>query len=204
MNTYLDLTAPLNNDTPVYPGDPPVRVTAGAQVAKDGYADSTVTFSTHSGTHIDAPMHMLESGKSLGAYGVKDFIGRGVLIDVRDGDFSKVTNANIAEGDIVLFWTDRTTDYHQQSYFESYPTMQADIAEYLVEKQIKMVGFDACSPDENEDFPNHKTLLAGSVLILENLTNLQDLEGKEFTVYALPLKLDVDGAPVRVVAEIQS
>jgi kynurenine formamidase len=47
-------------------------------------------------------------------------------------------------------------------------------------------------------------LLGGEVLIIENLANLDKLTGKEFTVYALPIKLDIDGAPARVIAEVKS
>ena len=70
-----------------------------------------------------------------------------------------------------------------------------------VEKKIKMLGVDMCSPDHSP-FPIHKILLANNILILENLTNLSDLENKEFKVHAFPIKLQIDGSPVRVVAEI--
>ena len=66
-----------------------------------------------------------------------------------------------------------------------------------------MVGVDAGSVDTMDDFPIHKILLAAQVLIIENLTNLNQLAGKDFRVYALPVKLDVDGAPARVIAEVE-
>jgi kynurenine formamidase len=65
-----------------------------------------------------------------------------------------------------------------------------------------MAGVDACSVDNQEGFPNHNTLLAGDVLPIENLTNLNGLVGKLFTVYALPLNIDLDGAPARVIARV--
>jgi len=64
-----------------------------------------------------------------------------------------------------------------------------------------MVGLDMCSPDR-PPFPVHKILLGGEILIIENLTNMEALEGKNFTIYAFPIKLQIDGAPVRVVAEV--
>jgi arylformamidase len=59
------------------------------------------------------------------------------------------------------------------------------------------------SPD-HEPFNVHKILLSAGVLIIENLTNLDELSGKEFTVYALPVKLQIDGAPARVIAQINN
>jgi len=92
--------------------------------------------------------------------------------------------------------------YHESVYFEDYPVISEEIAQYLVERKVKMVGVDAGSIDIADGFPIHKILLAGDVLIIENLTNLNQLIGKDFTVYALPIKLDVDGAPARVIAAV--
>jgi kynurenine formamidase len=63
-----------------------------------------------------------------------------------------------------------------------------------------MVGLDTGSVDTGDVFPIHKILLGGDVLIIENMTNLAPLAGKAFTVYALPLKLEVDGSPARAIA----
>lgn len=82
--------------------------------------------------------------------------------------------------------------------------MTEAIAKYMLAKGVKIVGLDTYSADQDKSFPIHKTLLTGEVLIIENLTNLAKLKGKEFKIYALPLKLEIDGAPARVVAEILS
>ena len=65
-----------------------------------------------------------------------------------------------------------------------------------------MIGMDMCSPDK-PPFPIHKILLGNDILIIENLTNLQQLSGKRFTVYAFPAKFQLDGALVRVVVEVK-
>jgi hypothetical protein len=78
-----------------------------------------------------------------------------------------------------------------------------EVAKYLVDAKVKMVGVDTCSVDNQDGFPIHKILLAGKVLIIENLTNLNQLTGKDFKVYALPLNLQIDGSPARVIAEIK-
>jgi len=93
-------------------------------------------------------------------------------------------------------------NYHEAIYFEDYPAMPVEIANYLVGKKVKMVGVDACSVDNKDGFPIHKILLSGNVLIIENLTNLSKLAGKNFKAYALPINLQIDGAPARVIAEV--
>ena len=92
--------------------------------------------------------------------------------------------------------------YHESIYFDNIPAMSEEVARYLVDSKVKMVGLDTGSADNREHYPIHKILLGGDVLIIENMTNLTQLAGKEFTVYALPLKLEVDGAPTRAIAEI--
>lgn len=201
---YVDLSVPINEKTPVYPGDPITKIEPAGIFDTDGYEDHYVSIGTHAGTHIDAPRHMVKNGKSLDEIPVEHFIGRGVYIKV-EGSFSLdvIKKANIQEGDIVLFHTGMSDVYHEPAYYNNYPAMTDEIGRYLVKKKVKMVGVDMCSVD-HEPFPVHRILLKDDVLIIENLTNLGVLEGKEFTITALPIKLQIDGAPTRVIAEIIS
>jgi len=199
----IDLSVALNEQTPIYPGDPATKIEPAGVLAKDGYCDHYISVGTHVGTHIDAPKHMLEGGASLDKTPIEQFVGRGCYVDVTDGNFDAVKNADIQTGDIVLLRTGMSDSYHEAVYFEDYPAMSDEIANYLVSKKVKMVGVDACSVDNKDGFPIHKILLAGNVLIIENLTNLSQLAGKNFRVYALPINLQIDGAPARVIAEVR-
>lgn len=124
-----------------------------------------------------------------------------MYVKVEDGkfDLGKIKNFGIREDDIVLFHTGLIDHYHEEGYFTDYPEMSEEIAQYLVEKKVKMVGFDSCGPD-HPPHKTHKVLFGGGVLIIENLANLAELAGRNFTVYALPIKLQVDGAPARAIA----
>lgn len=175
----VDLSVPLNEQTPIYPGDPATKIEPAGVLAKDGYCDHYISVGTHVGTHIDAPKHMLEGGSSLDQTPIEQFVGRGCYIDVTDGNFDAVRNADIQAGDIVLLHTGMSDKYDEAVYFEDYPAMSDEIANYLVSKKVKMVGVDACSVDNKDGFPIHKIILAGNVLIIENLTNLSKLAGKE-------------------------
>jgi len=197
---YIDLSVPINEQTPVYPGDPKTQIQATGSLENDGFQDHVVTLGTHVGTHMDAPAHMIPEGKTLDQYPVERFIGKGIIIKVdQKYNLDQIKKAPITRGGIVLFHTGFDKKYHSVEYFENYPVMPEDIAHYLVEKQVSIVGFDTCGPD-NGPFPMHKILLAGDVLIIENLTGLERLGG-EFEVIALPAKFQLDGAPCRVVAK---
>lgn len=198
----IDLSVPINEQTPVYPGDPATKIEQAGNLSKDGYCDHYISLGTHVGTHIDAPMHMIESGKPLNQIPVEQFVGKGRVIYVAGNDFENVKSGNIQEDDIALFCTGMSDKYNDPAYFEDYPVMSEEIAEYLVNAKVRMVGVDTCSVDNQNGFPVHKILLTGNVLIIENLTNLYQLKGKDFTVYALPINLQIDGAPARVIAEV--
>ena len=199
----IDLSVLLNEKTPVYPGDPETKIKEAGILGKENYRDHYVCVGTHVGTHMDAPSHMADDGANLDAIPLERFTGRGIYIKVgKSFDLAEVQKADIRTGDIVFFHTGMSDHYHEKAYYENYPAISEDIANYLVEKKVKIVGVDMCSVD-HEPFPVHRILLGVGVLIIENLTNLGVLSGKEFRIHAYPVKLELDGAPVRVVAEIQ-
>ena len=105
---FIDLSVPLNEQTPTYEGDPVTKIAAGATVADDGYADSYISTYSHTGTHIDAPTHMLQdTDRTLDTYPIDHFVGRGRYIDAtsKQFDLETVKQADISKGDIVLFHT---------------------------------------------------------------------------------------------------
>lgn len=199
---FVDLSVPINEDTPVYPGDPKTKIVPAGILEKDGYEDHYISLGTHVGTHIDAPKHMISRTKSLDQISVDRFIGNGIYIKVNEKfNFGKIRKAPIKKDDIVIFHTGISNVYYKPDYYNKYPAITEEIANYLVKKKIKMVGVDMCSVD-HEPFPVHRILLKNNILIIENLTNLAKLASQKFTVYAFPIKLQIDGAPARVIAEM--
>ena len=200
----IGLSVLINEQTPVYPGDPVVKISPQGIMEKDGYNDHLLSIGTHAGTHIDAPIHMIKSGKNLDELPIEKFIGRGKYVRV-DGEFSidALESVGVEEGDIVIFETGMGEHFYEPKYFTDFPAMTLEVAEYLVANKVKIVGTDTCSPDKFGDVTIHKLLLGNGVLIIENLTNLSQLEGLEFTISALPLRLDIDAAPARVIAIIE-
>ncbi len=199
---FVDLSILVNEDTPLYSGDKAPKITPEGSYEKTGFLDHYVSFNNHIGTHIDAPVHMFPDGKNLDQIPVEQFTGRGVYIKVEDKTFEleALKQSDIREGDIVLLHTGMSDRLFEPDYYKSYPQVPEEVAQYLVDKKVKMMGVDMGGVDH--DFSIHKLLLKNEVLIIENLTNLGELKGKEFKVYAFPIKFQLDASPVRVVAEI--
>jgi kynurenine formamidase len=201
----IDLTQTFTDKMPVYPGDPEPSLKQAAYLEKDGYNDHQLTTVMHVGTHMDAPLHMIEGGKTMDQISPEKFFGKGVLVDARGKDkvdAALLDSTHIKEGSIVLIHTGFGSRYRTDSYFENYPQIMEDFAQRMVDLKVKIVGMDILGPDQ-PPFSTHKILLGNEVLIVENLTNLdQLLDVKEFEVIALPSKFQADAAPVRVIARI--
>lgn len=205
MARYLDLTHEFRQPMPVFPGDPAPSLTQIASIAKDGYTNHQLTTSLHVGTHLDAPWHMVEGGKTVARLLPNHAIGRGVLIDARGQNSigpKLLAGKTLAAGDIVLVLTGWGERFGEAAYFSDYPELNAAFAQRLVENKINAIGVDTPSPDR-APYAVHRLLLGHDILIMENLAHLdQLLDVAHFEVIALPLKLQADAAPVRVVAKI--
>ncbi len=201
----IDLTHTFDKEMPVYPGDPPSSLKQIASIAKEGFTDHELHTGMHVGTHMEGPLHMFKNGAYLSKIPLQCFTGRGHLIDARghskiSGDLLK--GKSIEQGDIVLIMTGFYHKFRSKEYYADYPEITEECAKRLVECGISIVGMDTPSPD-CPPYKVHKILLGNNILIVENLTNLEELlDIFAFTVYAFPMKLAADAAPVRVVAKV--
>lgn len=208
MTKLIDLTHLFTADMPVYPGDPCVEFFQSCFIESDGVTDHSLKTCMHVGTHIDAPLHMIEGGAKICDIPLDQCEGRGVIIDARnhariDVDLLSATTLN--QGDIVLLYTGWGSKFRDPDYFTNWPTPTEDFAYACVEAGIAMLGMDVAGPDLDAPFPIHKILLGNDILIAENLTNLDALIDNRGSIHirAYPMKYDADAAPVRLVAEIQ-
>jgi kynurenine formamidase len=217
MSTVLiDLTHPVTTGMPVFPGDPTVSFHEAATVAADGFAVSSLHMGTHSGTHVDAPSHSIDGAAAVDAVDLNRFHGRARIVHVpapraqhRIGlDEVAPQLVDLQADEIVLFHTGWSEHFHTHTYFE-HPYLDADIAGYLVDHQVRSVGMDLLSPDhtplDNLDpgpvhLPFHDIFLGAGGVIFENLTNLAAVTTDRPLFSALPLRLTgLDGSPVRAV-----
>lgn len=199
---FVDLTLPIDNKIPTFPGDPVPEIKQFLVHEKDGVNVSTIFISSHFSTHLDSAFHFVPDGKKLDEYPIEKFVGDGILVDVRGEEIINSDLKNVKEDDIVLFLTEHTHKINSNEFFENPPIISMRTAKMLVEKKVKMVGIDSFSPD-SEPFDVHKLLLRNDILIIENVINLDKLIKKKFKVFAFPLKLHTDGSPCRVIASIE-
>jgi kynurenine formamidase len=204
--TLVDLTHIFDDAMPVYPGDPPARLTPIAFIPDHGYNDCCLHTGMHVGTHMDAPFHMIMGGAFMSDIAPEQFFGRGRLVDARDRaaiTADLLDTVPLEAGDIVLVLTNWSKHFREAEYFENFPAIDPPFAQRLVEARVSILGLDTPSPDR-PPFPVHKILLSQSILIIENLNDVDLLLGKDFDVTATPARFRCDAAPVRVIAKLRA
>lgn len=201
----VDLSMPVNEHTVVFPGDAAPHFEQAGNIQDAGFLDHVIHLNNHLGTHVDAPGHMVEGGKMLFEYGIDRFICDGIGIDARGGNTltaDLLNGVEIPKGAAVLFYTGSGDHYVKSSYATDYPIFDEGLAARLIEADVSMVGVDMISYDHDAPFPIHKMLLKQDILLMENLINLDSIDGKKFKLFALPVNFQLEAAPARVVAEL--
>jgi arylformamidase len=197
--TYIDITRPIHPGMAIYPNNPAVLFeqlqTASAQTS----ALTKITIGSHTGTHIDAPSHITAEAVGTGQYSLDQLNGPCTVIDL-----TAVANI-ITDDDIPVTSTERIILKTQNSFSdrdtfdETFIALDERAAQKLVEAGVKLVGIDALSIKKKgvKDQVHHIFLDAG-VIIVEGLW-LANVEPGDYELLCLPLPVDLDGAPVRVV-----
>ena len=205
MFRLIDLSHSIDERTPAYPGDPPVKLFQAKFFVKDGFTNYQLETGMHSGTHLDGPMHLTEQIKYISAIPLESFYGEGCLLDVRGEPQIRMKEqyrSRVKEESIVLLYTGWDQKYGSPEYFTNQPEIDPELAEFIISRKTKIIGMDLASPD-CPPFKVHRMFLQEGVLILENLTNLAALlEAERFEVMAFPLKIKADSSPLRVVAKV--
>ncbi len=202
----IDLTHTLEEEMPVFPGTEKPKLVCACIMERDGFREKLMTMYSHTGTHIDAPSHMIVDGKNLDDFAVHHFVGNAIVIDCtgysRDIPLELLKRYDLSEVDFVLLKTGWDKKWGTEHYFKGFPALTEEAAEYLASLHLKGLGVDCISVDlmENNQFSIHKILLKENMVMIENLTNLEHLE-EVFTLHVLPLKIKAaDGSPVRAIA----
>jgi kynurenine formamidase len=210
----VDLTHPYHKDIPVPGFFPTPLFRYFMDVTKDPLNVTEFHLSTHIGTHVDAPLHLFAGGKAIDEIPVASFIGTGMVIETRKEAGELITvddlgeaGTKVMEGDIVILYTGWCKKYLTGEY-PNHPYLSMEVADWLVEKKIKLMGIDTVTPDmpvplrpKGFNWPIHRRLLGSGVLVAENLANLDAIAGKRVTIIAAPVVIKgADGGPARVLA----
>lgn len=206
MQVY-DLSISLHDNMLSYTKDPAFQKKTIFSFAKGDSMDLTeIELSSHAGTHIDFPSHMINTGKTSNDYKLKDLCGNGIIVEVPENveliTEKIISNIDVKSDDIIFFKTNNSKFIVNQLFTENYTCFDPAAAQALVDKKIKIIGIDYLSVDkyENQGFVVHKKFLSNGCLIVENL-NLSEIPAGRYNIFICPIKTEgVEGAPARVFA----
>ncbi len=213
MSGLLDLTMPFSEKTIPVPGHPCPRLEPLTTLERDGIRNTMMTISIHTGTHVDAPSHIIEDGASIDEIPIDRFRRPGLCLDLRSvaEEGSPITLGQLKSAgfeptetrDTILMlatgWSDEA--WQSERLYGSNPFLAEDAARAVAEAAPSALGLDF-AVDDTKPWPNHTILLGAGVLLIENLMRLSELPADGFEVTAFPLRLvGQNGGPTRVVAE---
>ena len=203
----IDLSLRIDNEMPG------VDITTARRLEVDGWNATTLSLYSHCGTHMDAPRHFLPDGNTLDQQALDVVVGPAIVVDLAPAapkqliaveDLSSVTD-KVRPGVRLLLRTDWHKQYGTPQYRNELPRISLELAKWLVEKEVALVGVE---PPSVADVNNrqeltevHQTLFRGNVVIVEGLSNLDQLTKPMVQFIALPMKITGgDGSPVRAIA----
>ncbi|MBD2843567.1 cyclase family protein [Paenibacillus sp. IB182496] len=212
MRTFVDLSLDIYHGAPTFAWDPKCAVIVHNTVDTIGYNISQLSMSTHQGTHLDAPFHFVRDGKTVEQLDLHKCIGETLLVDLSHKqakapltveDFLPY-EASIVPGARVIYRTDWDLQFPQPHYFSDFPYMTLELAQWLADRRIGMIGMDVPTPNPTDYDPVHHILLGAEIVIVEGLARLRELAVDRFFFMAAPLKITGrDGSPVRALAMLE-
>jgi arylformamidase len=201
-----DISLTLRQRMPVYPGEPTPLIEPMKQMERGDFCNvSRLTIATHTGTHIDAPLHFLPGAASVDQLPVDVLVGPALVLEMAVAQ--EITAADLEAAAIppgterLLFKTRNSRLLDDDDFRRDFVYLTLDAARWLVERGVRLVAIDYLSVEQMDAQPNivHQTLLRAGVIIVEGVDLRQVASGPYFLA-CLPLKIDgADGSPVRAV-----
>jgi len=206
--TIHDISLTLSPDLPTWPGDPPLELARFESMDKGAHNNvSRISSSVHLGTHVDAPRHFINDGRTIEQLPLDVLTGPCYVVQLPDA-VAAITAKVLAQTEItsemkrVLF---RTSNSHfwargESKFQTEFVAITEDGAEWLVARGVQLVGMDYLSvAPYGDSVPTHLVLLKAGIVVVEGLNLSQAMRGF-YDLYCLPLKIaGCDGAPARAI-----
>lgn len=218
IKEIIDLTYHIEEGMTTFssPWHPLVSIKQLGKHGAEGRETRKLELGTHTGTHIDAPLHFVKNGNSIEKILLDTLIGEVTIVDLSYLGENGVLTLEILENTPttkrMLFKFGWGKHWASSAFYRNYPFFSQDAAEYLIKKKVELVAMDTPSPDDSHislrgknlgtkaDSPLHKLFLRNDVVLVEyiaNLENVSDYQG--WNIAAMPLKIrGADGSPARV------
>ncbi|GGF10189.1 cyclase [Halobacillus andaensis] len=195
----IDITQPVYEGMPVYKNKPEKQPNFKSNT--NGHVtESRLDLDAHTGTHIDAPLHMVNDGDTFESISMNKLIGEAKVFDlthVEDGITKQdLEELDIQKNDFILF---KTRNSFEDEFNFEFIYLKEDGAKFLAEKNIRGVGIDSLGIERSQpEHPTHKSLFAADIIVIEGL-RLKDVDEKSYQMIAAPMKLvGTDASPARV------
>ncbi len=202
-----DISVPIFEGMPVFPGDSGVQIKPFHQISQGDTANlSELRLGSHAGTHVDAPLHFVEGGKSVDQLPLEVLVGEARVLDLtgvegqvapedlKAAGIGAVTRVLLKTGNSQRLW-------RQPGFCKEYVSLSNDAADFLVASGVRLIGVDYLSVERfHPDVHHvHEVLLGASVVVLEGV-DLGGVPAGDYQLACLPLKIrGGDGAPARAV-----
>ena len=201
-----DVTVPLDSRVPIFPGDPDFRLERVASLSDGAVCNlSRLDCGTHTGTHIDAPVHFIDGAPAVDATPLEAMLGPAYVVDATSVseriDAGTLGALAIPEDvDRLIFKTRNSELWALPTFAPDFVGVTARAAAALVERGVRLVGIDYLSiAPPGDPTPTHVALLSAGVVILEGL-DLRAVAPGRYELLCLPIRLvGSDGAPARAV-----
>jgi arylformamidase len=202
MKIY-DVSMSIKGDMAVYNNSDEKRplIKVMKDFSNSNHFESRIEMDMHTGTHIDAPLHMIQDGETMDSMDLSKLITQCKVLDFTglEDKISKndLIGRDIKKGDFVLF---KTKNSEKEEFEKTFVYLDKSGAEYLSDKGIAGVATDGLGIERAQpEHETHKILFAAGIIIIEGL-RLKGIEEGEYMMYALPLKItSVEAAPARVI-----
>ena len=200
---YLDISVPISPDMLVWSTHERVSMhTDESAYAGERNRVTTLRLTTHTGTHVDAPYHFVETGPTVDQLDLDILIGPAAVYDFRG--YTPITAEMLAQAGVgsvprTLLRTDNSQWVRTGPLPDVPAHLTEDATRHLIEKGIRLVGIDGLTVDAPDTAVAHAALLRAGVIILETL-DLSHVAAGDYELICLPLRIaGVDGAPARAV-----
>lgn len=203
----IDITVPLQPDMPTWPGSKGPRLTPTMRLSNgDPTNVSRLDCDLHTGTHLDAPKHVLQDGMTVDKLPLEILVGSCFVADLpeaADVTADTLADSNLPSGIERLLlrtpnselWAKGETDFR-----EDYAALTPDAAQWIVDQAIRLIGVDYLSVQRyGDDSTTHQILLGADTIVLEGL-NLSNVQSGFYELICLPLNLlGAEAAPARAI-----
>jgi len=207
MSRIIDLTLPLEH------GLRGVSFEPARAIAEHGWNATTLHLYSHAGTHMDAPTHFAVGEQTIDRISLDRCMGPAWVVDLTGiapkaligVEHLGAVTKRVQRGDGLLLRTGWSRRCREPAYRDELPRVSLELAQWCVEKGVRTLGVEPPSVADVHNIDEltrvHKILLAGGVMIVEGLANLDQIRREKVTFMAFPLKIaGGDGSPVRAVA----